>query len=451
MPARYKFEYVKEYIENEGCELLSVEYKNSITKLKIKFQCGHIDENKTFSDFMAIERKICSDCSSNKFTYNYVKEYIESFGCELISDTYLGNNKKLKIKFTCGHVSEKTFEKFKLNNKVCGKCAGNYKHDEKNIILELKNSGLKLLNGYKNALSQMIVEDIDGYKYSTNLPCFREILNAHDGIYDAPIVSKYNPYSIYNISLWIKKNDLPHYLEEGQEYKNAKIKLKLICKTCDNHFQCCWDVISRKTGCPICAYTIGGTKHHNSNLVEKGSIVETHPEIALEWHLTKNEGKYPSQYTNGMDEKVWWVCPNGHEDYLAIISNRTLRNQGCPICKASHGEKAVHKFLTNNKLLFKPQKKFKDCKAKRCLPFDFYLTEENVAIEYNGLQHYQIIERWGGEPSFLKIQKYDQIKRDYCKNNNIKLIEIPYWDFDDIEKILTQELNLQIKEENLIV
>ena len=61
-----------------------------------------------------------------------------------------------------------------------------------------------------------------------------------------------------------------------------------------------------------------------------------------------------------------------------------------------------------------------------------------VCIEYQGEQHYRPIEYFGGEESFYLQQKHDQIKRNYCKHNNIKLLEIPYW--EDIEKVLNNFL-----------
>ena len=64
----------------------------------------------------------------------------------------------------------------------------------------------------------------------------------------------------------------------------------------------------------------------------------------------------------------------------------------------------------------------------------------NCLVEYDGEQHFQNREFFGGEEAFKKRQHNDQIKNQYCKDNNIKLIRIPYWDFDNIEDILNEEL-----------
>ena len=74
------------------------------------------------------------------------------------------------------------------------------------------------------------------------------------------------------------------------------------------------------------------------------------------------------------------------------------------------------------------------------LSYDFYLKDYNVLIEFQGIQHYEPISAFGGEEQFKIQQEHDSRKRAYAKQNNIKLIEIPYWDFDNIEEILEKEL-----------
>lgn len=65
---------------------------------------------------------------------------------------------------------------------------------------------------------------------------------------------------------------------------------------------------------------------------------------------------------------------------------------------------------------------------------DFYLPDFNIFIEYNGIQHYIPVEHFGGELRFKKQTQRDQYIKDYCKINNIKLLEIPYKlkDYNDI-------------------
>jgi len=75
---------------------------------------------------------------------------------------------------------------------------------------------------------------------------------------------------------------------------------------------------------------------------------------------------------------------------------------------------------------FTQQKKFKECKDKKVLPFDFYLNDLNICIEFDGKHHFCKYEYWGGNSKLEYTQKHDQIKNIYCKENKIKLIRIKY-------------------------
>jgi hypothetical protein len=138
---------------------------------------------------------------------------------------------------------------------------------------------------------------------------------------------------------------------------------------------------------------------------------------------------------------------------MSSPANRILDTNGCPDCKKSKGELKISKVLElykNNNLIidFEKQYRINDCKDFRPLPFDFFIkTEESfMLLEYQGMQHNKPIKYFGGELKYRDRVKKDKIKKEYCKNNNIKLIEIPYWDFDNIEKILEDALNLRRKE-----
>ena len=111
-----------------------------------------------------------------------------------------------------------------------------------------------------------------------------------------------------------------------------------------------------------------------------------------------------------------------------LIPNNHLNNNGCPRCKESKGEKEIREWLINNKIKYKPQHRFPECKNILTLPFDFYLPEHNTCIEFNGRQHYEPINKWGGIENLKEIQRRDKIKMEYCQNNNIPLIIIKYND-----------------------
>jgi hypothetical protein len=84
--------------------------------------------------------------------------------------------------------------------------------------------------------------------------------------------------------------------------------------------------------------------------------------------------------------------------------------------------------------------KIENCKNKLTLPFDFYLPEFNLCIEYNGIQHYKPVNNFGGSERFLNQIKNDNIKKKYCDNNNIKLLIIKY--NDNILEVLINNINI---------
>lgn len=101
----------------------------------------------------------------------------------------------------------------------------------------------------------------------------------------------------------------------------------------------------------------------------------------------------------------------------------------CPNCEQEYfyqGEHIVHTVLQEENINYEFQKRFEDCKNVRVLPFDFYLPDYNTCIEYQGIQHYKPVDLFGGDETYQVRQQNDEIKRQYCKENNIKLIEIPY-------------------------
>ena len=82
---------------------------------------------------------------------------------------------------------------------------------------------------------------------------------------------------------------------------------------------------------------------------------------------------------------------------------------------------------------FVTQKRFESCifpETNRQLVFDFYLPEQNLLIEYDGEQHFHEVRN--DRYDFQGLQKRDAFKNNWCLENNIGLIRIPYYDFDKL-------------------
>ena len=144
-----------------------------------------------------------------------------------------------------------------------------------------------------------------------------------------------------------------------------------------------------------------------------------------------------SDYSN-INSKIHIKCKKHKVFEQSIYSH--LNGSGCPLCNASKGESMIEQVLNNRDIIYIRQYTFNDCLNKRALLFDFYLSDFNICIEYDGKQHFEPIEYFGGEEAFNKRIIRDEIKNNYCKDNNIKLLRIPYWDFDNIEEIIKNEI-----------
>ena len=146
-----------------------------------------------------------------------------------------------------------------------------------------------------------------------------------------------------------------------------------------------------------------------------------------------------TEYINA-HTKLKIQCPSGH--IFEQKYNSFQQGYRCPHCYESKGERKISRVLDKSNIEYITQYRFEDCKFKNTLPFDFFLPSYNCCIEYDGEQHYKIIEHFGGLDRFIDTKIRDAIKNDYCKKNNIRLIRIPYWEFENIEKILIGELKI---------
>ncbi len=214
------------------------------------------------------------------------------------------------------------------------------------------------------------------------------------------------------------------------EYINAKTPTEHYCEI----HQVTWNISPSAAlqgqGCQFCKNErIGDAlKKSEEQYIKELSII--HPNIVL-------RGQYiganiPTLHECLIHSYKWYPTPGN-----------LLGGHGCPKCNESKGETQISLWLEQNKIINVPQKRFDDCCNTKPLPFDFYIPESNVCIEYQGEQHYRPVNFGGisdkeAYNNFLKIQYHDEIKRNYCMENNIELICIPYW--EDIDKYLNKNL-----------
>ena len=179
------------------------------------------------------------------------------------------------------------------------------------------------------------------------------------------------------------------------------------------------------------------------------------PELAKQWHPTKNGNLDPTQVTANSNKKVWWLfqyddpVTKKHFDFewISTIASRHARNRGCPYLVTYKGEEYIKQYLQENNISFNAQQKFSDLfgTGNGQLSYDFSIPDEkygHILIEYNGIQHYEANDYFGGEEQFKKQKEHDKRKRDYAKKHGYKLITVKYtYDtYESVEEYLDKEL-----------
>ena len=238
---------------------------------------------------------------------------------------------------------------------------------------------------------------------------------------------------------------------------NSKVWIK--CQEKDYHgsYEITCNDFTEGNRCSYCAKT----KVHPLD-----SLGTLHQEALIVW--SGINPKSPFEYAPKSHQKVYWKCKDGkHDDYLRSIDGSNRLNFRCPDCNFSLGEEEISFHLINNnwtkisqddyeKLLvgsiikyYIPQKTFKGLigVGNGLLSYDFYLPKYNLLIEFQGKQHEKPVDFAGkgkewAEKQFEQQKEHDKRKREYAEENKIKLLEIWYKDFDNIETILEKELSL---------
>lgn len=201
-------------------------------------------------------------------------------------------------------------------------------------------------------------------------------------------------------------------------YVNNRTPVKIKCKKCGKYFLSIPSNHLAGKGCKKCATSNTSLKLRLSleNFLKRAKMI--HGDMY----------DYSEVELDGVEKPVKIFCKK-HKIIFYQSPCHHYNGSGCPMCNIpSIGEKHIAKYLTENKIKFVQQKTFKECKDKALLKFDFYLPGSNTCIEYQGKQHYEIVDKFGGKEAFKIRKKHDNIKRKYCKKHNVVLVEIKYTD-----------------------
>ena len=213
----------------------------------------------------------------------------------------------------------------------------------------------------------------------------------------------------------VSQKEIPNISFEKSVYQG---KRKDIVVTCSIHgdYITKAEILLKGNGCKKCAsekLKINRIKSTSDFIQESKNI---HGEL------------YDYNYVNytGAFNKVNIIC-KFHSKMFYQTPSIHLRGSGCPLCNTSKGEEFIRNILNNIGINFTTQKTFDDLIYQRKLKFDFYLTEYNACIEYDGEQHFREFNKyWGGTEGFQNRIRKDTLKNKYCELNGIKLLRIRF-------------------------
>lgn len=192
----------------------------------------------------------------------------------------------------------------------------------------------------------------------------------------------------------------------------------------------------KKAGCPYC-----GNKK-----VLKGfnDLATTHPEIAKQWHPTKNKNLYPYMFSYGSTQKIWWKCSKGHEWY-ATPNERTNKEEhtllNCPICsselKTSFAEQSILYYL---KLYTEAHNRKKVYEKE----IDIWLPGVNIGIEHDGMYYHQNKEKDQNKIEFFLQKGIKIITVRESKSNNVEdnVLEYDYRSLKSLNKVIEELLKM---------
>ena len=227
-----------------------------------------------------------------------------------------------------------------------------------------------------------------------------------------------------------------------EKYDGAHNHKKFKCLNCGKIWMAePTKILNNLSGCPEC----GNLNRGKSNAL-------TQEEFILRANKNAPSIKIVGRYVNN-NTLVKMRCIKHNIDFDG--DPRCILYKGgnvCPKCNESVGEKILDSILDSFNIKYNTQFIIDECIFETKLKFDAFDIENNIAYEYQGEQHYKPIDFAGNgddwaNKNFEITQLRDDAKRKYCKEHDIPLIEIPYWERDNMRDFLIEkwkEIDLNI-------
>ena len=302
------------------------------------------------------------------------------------------------------------------------------KHTQESIIKRFRER-----HGDKYDYSKVLFETIKSKLHITCRVCNNDFFpNADNHLRGSgcPVCAKNVRYTTKQAIKKFKKVHGDNYGYSKVKYINSREKVTILCKKCGNEFLQMPDKHWNGRGCPSFCYA--SMRDTQETVIEK--FKKKHRDL-----FDYSKVKYVTSKT-----PVTIGCKECGKDFEMKPRSHTY-GAGCPICASFKSERLFGKVLRD--LGFHPVKVrpkwLKNPKTKKPLEIDHYLQRYKVGFEVNGIQHYEPHKLWGNEERFALTKERDQLKRDLCKQNGVRLIEYDLRngrDYETMEKFILEHL-----------
>lgn len=195
------------------------------------------------------------------------------------------------------------------------------------------------------------------------------------------------------------------------EYESSTKEIEAYCNIHNVKFKTTFHDLLRGNGCSLC----GIEKSKAKRMKDVNEVIE----IANKAHDFKYD--YSEINYKGMYHDITPICPI-HGKFRVNAYNHLYYHCGCPECstRKHYNEKVLYDFIKENyqDAIYN----YHNADIFGRLSLDIYIPSLNVGIEFQGGQHFQAVEYFGGEKTFKLILERDRLKRKICEDNNIKLL-----------------------------
>lgn len=313
----------------------------------------------------------------------------------------------------CGYIWEARPQDVLKAKVGCPKCAGNIKlttEDIRRKVTELTDGTFVVTGEYKGSREPIEMLHIPcGNTFNPNPSTF---INKGSR---CPHCSGVARLYTHQVAKEISEVTSGEYVLEG-DYTTLTSPIIVRHTICGNQYSTTLGAFRRGGRCRKCR-NLKQRKTPEWFISKVSSLVGDEYQVLTPY----TKAKTPVKMLHTSCGHAWRVTPD----------NFLRRDSRCPRCKESKGEELVASILDEMGVHYTRGTKFQDCRYKRPLPFDFYLPEYNICVEYDGAQHFRPVNFGGvddkkAEELHKLTRLRDGIKTEYCLTKGIPLLRIPH-------------------------